>query len=503
MSPSERVLCPRARSRIMSADEAASLIPHESTIGMSGFTGAGFPKVLPQALARRVEVSRASGSELWFDIWTGASTAPGLDGILSQARAIRRRLPYQSDPTCRDRINAGELEYVDMHLGRISSMACSGILGDLDTTIIEVTKVLPGGHLVPSTSVGNNTAWLRCARQVILEVNEWQNEKLEGMHDICCYGCTPPHGQPIPIVAPDTRIGEPYLSCDPAKIAAVVRTNAPDRNSVFSEVNGISKDISGHIIDFLRHEVARGRMPKSLLPIQTGVGNTANAVSAGLAEGPFDGLTAWTEVLPDSMIDLMLARRLVCASATALCLSPSGAAKFNDNIDFLQSHIVLRPQEITNHPEIIRRLGCIAINGMIEADLYGNVNSTHVGGTLIQNGVGGSADFARNAHLNFFVSHSQARGGAVSCIVPMVSHVDHPEHDVHVIVTERGLADLRALPPRQRALRIIDNCAHPDFRPRLRDYYDRALAASRGKQTPHILGEALGWHIRYERDGRM
>jgi succinyl-CoA:acetate CoA-transferase len=140
---------------------------------------------------------------------------------------------------------------------------------------------------------------------------------------------------------------------------------------------------------------------------------------------------------------------------------------------------------------------------MLEADIYGNVNSTHVMGSSIQNGIGGSGDFARNAYISFFMSPSTAKGGTISSIVPMVTHVDHTEHDVHVIVTEHGIADLRGLPPRRRAQQIIDRCAHPDFRPALQDYFDRALAGAPGKHTPHLLDEAFAWHSRYLRTGSM
>ena len=110
----------------------------------------------------------------------------------------------------------------------------------------------------------------------------------------------------------------------------------------------------------------------------------------------------------------------------------------NADMASYRDRIVLRPQEISNHPEIIRRLGVIAMNGMIEADIYGNVNSTHVMGSRIQNGIGGSGDFARNGYLSIFMAPSIAQKGTISTIVPMVSHVDHTEHDVQVIVTERG-----------------------------------------------------------------
>jgi Acetyl-CoA hydrolase/transferase C-terminal domain len=63
------------------------------------------------------------------------------------------------------------------------------------------------------------------------------------------------------------------------------------------------------------------------------------------------------------------------------------------------------------------------------------------------NGFGGSGDFARNAYLSIFIVPSTAKGGSISTIVPMVTHVDHIEHDVQIIVTEHGLADLRGSSP--------------------------------------------------------
>src|SRR5699024_10884946 len=104
-----------------------------------------------------------------------------------------------------------------------------------------------------------------------------------------------------------------------------------------------------------------------------------------------------------------------------LSLSKKANQELNDNIDFYQDKVILRTQEISNHPEVIRRLGVIAINGMIECDLYGNVNSTHLMGSGMMNGIGGSGDFARNAFISFFVRPSIAKNGDISAIVPMVS----------------------------------------------------------------------------------
>ena len=224
---------------------------------------------------------------------------------------------------------------------------------------------------------------------------------------------------------------------------------------------------------------------------------------ARLDQGSFQPLTAYTEVIQDGMLQLLRSGTLQIASATALSLSEAGEQEFRAKIDDYRKRIILRPQEISNHPELVRRVGCLAMNGMIEADIYGNVNSTHVMGSRIQNGIGGSGDFARNAFISIFLSPSVAKAGTISCLVPMVSHVDHTEHDVHVIVTERGLADLRGLPPRRRAQRVIDCCAHPDYKDALQDYFDRALATTPGKHTPHLLDEAMSWHTRYLTQGTM
>jgi succinyl-CoA:acetate CoA-transferase len=323
------------------------------------------------------------------------------------------------------------------------------------------------------------------------------------MHDIYYGTALPPNRRPIPLVRPGDRIGEPYLRCPPEKVVAVVETDAPDRNAPFSPPDETSRRIAGHLIEFLEHEVDRGRLPAELLPVQSGVGNVANAALAELAQSRFENLTAYTEVIQDGMLSLLRTGTLSVASATAFSLSPDAIAEFNDNARHYRDRIVLRPQEISNHPELVRRLGVLAMNGAIEADIYGNVNSTHLMGSRIQNGIGGSGDFARNAYISFFVTPSTAKGGAISSIVPMVSHVDHTEHDVHVIVTEQGLADLRGLAPRRRARLLIDRCAHPDYRPLLEDYLDRALSGAFGRHTPHLLDEALSWHVRYVQTGSM
>ena len=498
-----RIANENLRAKVTDAETAAGFIHHGDTIGMSGFTGSGYPKAVPGALAARIEAEHAAGDPFKVRVWSGASTGPELDGALARADGIEFRMPYNSDPIARQKINAGEMDYFDMHLSQVAPMAWEGFLGPLDTAVIEISGITAEGDLIPSSSVGNNKTWLDIADKVILEVNSWQTPMLDGMHDIYYGTALPPNRVPIPLLKSDDRIGQPHFRVDPDKVVAVVETEAPDRNAPFSPPDATAEAIAGHILEFLKWEARRAGLPPSLLPLQSGVGNVPNAVMAGLIAAPFEQMTAFTEVIQDGMLDMIESGTLRMASATAFSLSPERAAWFNDNADYFRDKLILRPQDISNNPELVRRLGCIAMNGLIEADIYGNVNSTHIMGSKIQNGIGGSGDFARNGYLSIFMTPSTAKGGAISAIVPQVSHVDHISQDVQVIVTEQGLADLRGLPPRKRADLIVENCAHPAYRPMLQDYRARAATASFGRHAPSIPGEALSWHQRFMDTGDM
>ncbi|MQW76585.1 succinate CoA transferase [Nocardioides sp. dk4132] len=499
-----RISDPFLASKVTTAEAAAEHIGPGDSVGISGFTGAGYPKAVPKALASRIEAAHARGEEFTVGLWSGASTAPEVDGVLAEAHGLHTRVPYNSDPTLRGLINSGEVDYVDSHLSHSAQHMWFGFYGNLDVAVVEVAAILPNGLLIPGSSVGNNKTWLDQADRVILEVNHWHPREYEGFHDIYYGTALPPHRFPLQMTHSFQRIGDPYLRVDPAKVVAVVETNAPDRNTPFKAPDADSRAMAELLVDFLRHEVAHGRMPKDLLPLQSGVGNVANAVLEGLVDSEFENLTSFTEVIQDGMLDLLDCGKLRSVSATSFGLSPTGQQRFLDNMGAYKGRVLLRSEEISNHPELVRRLGVVAINGMIEADIYGNVNSTHVMGSGIMNGIGGSGDFARNAFLNFFVSPSTAKNGAISAIVPMASHVDHTEHDVHVLVTEQGLADLRGLSPSARADRVIANCAHPNYRDALTDYVARARAARPAAQhTPHLLDEALSWHSRYLATGKM
>jgi len=477
------------RSRIMSPQEAAKIVKDGMCVGCSGFTPSGYPKAVPLAVAERVR----KGERLQITLWTGASVGPELDGELTEAGAMRRRFPYQTEERIRKAINEGRVSFQDLHLSMTAQNMRYGFYGNMDLAIVEAVAITEEGHLIPSTSVGNSPTFVKQAKEVIVEVNLTQPLELEGLHDIYIPD-DPPSRKPIPIVKVSDRVGTPYIECGTDKIAAIVFCDIPDKQRPLSSIDETSRRMAQNLLDLFDLEVKAARLPKELLPLQSGVGSVANAVMAGLMEWPTDGLLVYTEVIQDSVLDLFDAGKLDFASGTSFTPSPQGAQRLYSNLTEYREKVLLRPQEISNHPEVIRRLGVISMNTAIEVDIYGHVNSTMVSGTHMMNGIGGSGDFARNAYLSIFLCPSTAKGGAVSRVVPFCCHVDHTEHDVDVVVTEYGVADLRGLSPRERARQIVEKCAHPDYRPLLKDYMRKA--ESEGGHEPHLLDECFSKHLR-------
>jgi succinyl-CoA:acetate CoA-transferase len=486
----------KAREKIMTPEEAALLVKPGMIVGFSGFTPSGYPKVVSMALARRAEKE----GPIPITVWSGASVGPELDEELVRTGCVKRRYPYQTNELMRKGINGGEIHFADIHLSHCAQNLRYGFYGHMDLAVIEALEITEDGGIVPTTSVGNSNAFVEMADRVIVEINTAQPRGLRGIHDVYSPE-SPPNRKPIPIVGVQDRVGTPYIPCPPEKIAAIVRSDILDSQRPLAPADEVSARMASNLIDFLSVEVKAGRLPKKLLPLQSGVGNIANAVLVGLSEWPADGLTVYTEVLQDAVFDLLDSGKISFASSTALTPSPDAAAKYYPRLDEFRDRIVLRPQEISNHPEVIRRLGVIAMNTAVEVDVYGHVNSTMAGGTKMLNGIGGSGDFARNAYLTAFLCPSTSAKGRISKVVPFCSHIDHTEHDVDIIVTENGIADLRGLSPRERSAEIIGKCCHPDYRDLLRVYVRRAGAI--GGHEPHLLAEAFSWHERLKNTGTM
>lgn len=483
----------------LTAETAAALIHHGDTIGFSGFTPAGAAKAIPKALAARARAEHAAGHPFQVAVVTGASTGDSLDGELARAEAISWRTPYQSNKHLRAAINAGKTRFFDMHLSTLPQNVRYGFLGKFNWAIIEACDVTDDGRIIPTTSVGASPTFCRVADRILIELNQHHPASLRGLHDIY-EPKDPPYRDPIPLTNCSNRIGQPFIQVDPAKIAGIVRTDLPDEVAAFDPADETTTKIGENVAGFIAAEIRAGRIPKEFLPLQSGVGNIANAVLAAIGQHPdIPPFEMFSEVIQDSVIALIRSGKCRFATGTSLTVSPPVLKEIYDNLDFYRPRLCLRPQEITNHPELVRRLGIITINTALEIDLSGNVNSTHVMGSNMMNGIGGSGDFTRNGYISIFTCPSLAKGGKISPIVPLVSHTDHSEHSVQVIVTEQGVADLRGKNPHERAVLIVDQCAHPGFREELHGYFDKV---SNG-QTPATLGAAFAMHQQFLDTGTM
>lgn len=479
--------------------EAAEMIKDGDTLGLSGFTAPGAPKFISEALAAKAEREHAEGRPFKVNLFTGASTSDHVDGVLSRVNAINMRAPYQNVPDLRKRINCHDVHYFDRHLSDMAQETRYGFYGKINWAIIEAADITESGDVILGCGVGNIPTFAMMADNIFIELNSKLPHTLLGMHDIYM-PADPPYRREIAIYTPSDRIGSPVLKIDPKKVRGIVRTDSYDGVKDFTEPDAVSKQIGSNVVKFLIGEYKAGRIPKEFLPLQSGVGNVANAVLYDLGEStelpPFQ---MYTEVIQDAVYQLIGKGKCTFASTCSMTFSDKVEAELFSNIEFFHDKILMRPAEISNNPEIVRRLGVIAMNTALEADIFGGVNSTHVLGTKMMNGIGGSGDFTRNAYISIFSCPSVTKGGMISNIVPMVAHADHSEHSVDVIVTDQGIADLRHLDPVDRAYAIINNCAAPEYRPLLLDY----LKLGKGGQTPHSLESSFAFHTAFNETGDM
>ncbi|KAG6810228.1 hypothetical protein H0H92_012817 [Tricholoma furcatifolium] len=419
-----------------------------------------------KAIADHVEVNNLQANaetKKKFNLFVGASVGPEVED------RIDRRYPHQVGKEIAKGINAGRINFADKHLSMFPQDLTYGYYnlrkkhGDprkpLDWAIVEATAITEDGKIIPGASVGATPEILQSAEKIIVEVNTLI-PNLEGLHDIN-QSFVPPNRQPYIIKHVKDRIGEPAIAVDTDRIVAIVESR---------------------------------RLPKNLLPLQSGIGNVANSIIGGLAE--------------DTFIRFFDSGKLSFATATSIKFSPEGCS--TAEWANYKNRLLLRSQQVANSPEIIRRLGVIAMNTPLEVDIYAHANSTNALGSRMLNGIGGSADFLRNAKLSIMHTPSsrptKTDPTGISCIVPFASHIDQTEHDLDIVVTEQGLADLRGLAPRERAPLIIEKCAHPDYKDSLREYYDRALheCMRRGAgHEPHMLRNAFKFHTNFLEHGTM
>ncbi|KAI8081738.1 acetyl-CoA hydrolase [Halteromyces radiatus] len=509
-----RVRRPALLNKVMKAEDTVPFFKDGQYLGWSGFTGVGYPKMIPIALADHVEKNNLQG-KMRFNLFVGASSGAETEDRWAALNMIDRRYPHQVGKNIKKGINEGRIRFADKHLSMFPQDLVYGYYtkdkpdnNKLDVVIVEATAITEDGWIVPGASVGATPELLQMADKIIIEVNT-KIPSFEGLHDIV--GCSlPPRRKPYLIMGVEDRIGQCAIPVDTDKVLAIVESNRPDCTGPNAPQDAKSEAIANHLIEFLEHEVKMGRLPENLLPLQSGIGNIANAVIGGLAKSRFQDVTVFTEVLQDTFLEFFDSEKLKFASSTSIRFSPEGFEHFYSNWEKYKGKLLLRSQQVSNSPEVIRRLGCIAMNTPVEFDMYGHANSTLVAGSGMLNGLGGSADFLRNAKLSIMhtpsTRPSKKDPNGISCVVPMASHIDQTEHDLDVIVTEQGLADVRGLCPRERAQVIIDKCVHPEYKPLLQDYFDMAtkkcLARGMGHE-PQMLDKVFKMHTNLLENGTM
>ncbi|MDD4760616.1 MAG: acetyl-CoA hydrolase/transferase C-terminal domain-containing protein [Bacteroidaceae bacterium] len=488
----------------LTAQEVAEMIQDGDDIGLSGFTPAGVPKMVPHAISEKALREHEAGRPFKINVYTGASTGQSCDGDLTNAQAIHFRAPYTTNKDFRRHVNADELEYQDMNLSNMATQLRQGNLGNVDWAIIEVSDIDIIGdkaQLYLTAAVGISPTVCRMAKKgIFLEYNLHHAGKMRGIHDVYEVEYHP-YRTPINMTGPMDRIGKPYIEIPVDKIRGVVECNIADEARSFTAPSDTTDQIGQNVANFLLDNLRNGLIPKTFLNIQSGVGSTANAVLGAMGnceEIPNFGI--YTEVLQNSAVELLLSGRVTGASACSLTITDAELQKIYANIEFFKKHLILRPSEISNNPEVIARIGVCAMNTAIEADIYGHVNSTKICGTKMMNGIGGSADFTNNAYLSIFSCGSTTKEGKISSIVPFCSHIDHTSHFVDAVITEYGVADLRGIGDMERAKRMIA-IAHPDYRPMLNEYL--TLAAKYGGEVHHVLSAAFAMHDTFRRKGDM
>ena len=489
--------------RRLTPAEGAAMIEDGVTIGFSGFTPNGIPKAVIREIRKKAEELHAEGKPYQVGIVTGASGCQSLEGDMAKAHAIKFRGPFSTNRDFRIHTNLGEIDYEDMHLGHVAERLRRGYYGPIDWAFIEVSDLEEGDDVCKAyltTASGIVPTIVRLAKHIMIEWNHFHNPNSKHLHDV--YECKEyPNREPIPLLHVGGRIGTEYVEIDPKKIVGVVESNIPEEARAFKAVNAETQAIGENVVDFVLRDMKAGHIPAGMFPIQSGVGATGNAVleAIGSCEG-LPPLEVFSEVVQDAVIDLIERGRITQASCTAMTCTNEKVQHVYENMDFFRKHLTLRPSELANGPELIRRFGVIAMNTALECDIYGNENSSHICGSSLMNGIGGSCDYERNGSVSIFYTPSTAKGGTISAIVPMCCHVDSTEHDVDIIVTEQGVADLRGKGPVKRAHEIIEHCAHPDYRPLLRDYLKHIAPMG---HEPQSMTAALAFHDTFLRKGDM
>lgn len=491
----ERVKNPELRKKVTSGVQAAQLIQNGMTLAMGGYTSSGYPKLIARELVKRKE----AGEDLNLFLITGANVGP-LDKLLGDAGIISRRTPMLADKNLAKKVNSGQVTYVEQQMHKMPQLLKSGAFGDIDVAVVEALEITEEGHIIPTSSIGMVPHLLDRAKKVIVEVNEAQPQALKGLHDVYMPAANP-YGKPIPLSYVNQKIGKPYIKLDPQKIEHIVISEELDELATKKETTITNKQIVNKLVNFLQSELRENYKGRPFV-FQTGFGNMADAITEGFKKLDLGNIQFFCGIVGESIVDLIAEGRVRAASCGSLEITPRVSSLLNDKHDLFKKRLVIRNGDISNNGGLVNSLGVISLNSGIEIDIYGNVNASHISGYRVVNGLGGGASFAHNASLSIILLPSISKGGAISNIVPMTFHQDIIEHDVDVLITENGVADLRGKSEVERAKDIIENCADETYKEALNSYLSMAIREC-GGHRPQLPVEAFSWYKRLKESGSM
>jgi acyl-CoA hydrolase len=462
--------------KVMDAEDAVrKFVAGSKAIAISGMTGTGYPKVVPRAMSEYVE---RAGEKFDVVVYGAGTVGVDLEEYLSRI-GIRRRFPIgASAEVTRKLVNSREFEAYDMWLTEYSRWLRDDVLtrrfGGIDIAIVEATGVTEEG-LVLGTSVDAIPVFIEKARGVIVELSLVKPYML-GLHDIY----VPKINEVIPVRSVLDRIGDRVVKIPKSKVMAVVPSTIDDQRGAYSPGGDIDRRVVENIVDFLSKEASEDpNLRTDYVTLQPAAGPIASLLADRIHEIGFS-LSIWGEIASVRWLKT-LNENVKAISGSAIYTLPGDERlreEFYENIDEFKDRVVLRPQAISNSPEIISRFYHINVQQAIEVDVYGQVNITYIGDRFIV-GVGGSGDHAKASYITI-VALPSITGSGLPRVVPLVYHVDLVDHDVDIIVTDQGWADLRGLSPLEKARAIIEECAHPSYKDILWDYLETVV-----KKTGH------------------
>lgn len=455
----ERIRNKNLLKKVVSPEEAAALIQDGMILGTASGIFSSGPRVFFQALAERGK----RGEIKEVTVWSVSLLCKEIDGLLAEAGLLKRRIGSITDNTVRKSINSGKILSNDVRAEMMAHYIRTQAFGRLNVAVVEAVGITEEGHLIPTTGLVEVANQVEKADLVIVEVNTTLPLEIEGIHDVYV-AKAPPFQQVIPLARIEDRIGTPYIPAGEEKITCIIESNLPEKRPPAQPITPESKQMAEYLLAFLKEEIRRSRLPANLLPVASGIGNVSDAVLKSLAAAEFEDLQIFSPLLGDGVIELIESGKCRVATGPGLLLSADAWAKFTRNIEEYRKKIIIRSIDVTHDPGVINRLGLLVLNNALEIDIYGHVNSSHIGGTQLVNGVGGGGIYAANAYLSVFLTLSTGKDGHISNLVPMVTHVDHTEHSVDVVVTADGKYETIKI------LRWPDRFAHYSGNERFHDF---------------------------------